>query len=245
MKVVSDICYSERSGQLLDIYLPDADVFPVFLYFHGGGLTGGDKTNTKVFLNYLASHGIAAVSANYRLYPNASYPDFLRDAAEAAAWVKRHMGEYGKVTDLYIGGSSAGGYISQMLCFDRKWLGEYGLNPMDFAGFVHDAGQPTCHFNVLKERGLDSRRVIVDEYSPLFYVGADETYPAMLIIVSDNDMENRYEQTLLLNATLKHFGHSDNVQLTVMNGKHCAYIGMVDEDGMSVFGKLIEAFIND
>lgn len=243
MKLIADVCYNEKSGQLLDIYLPEQDKFPVFVYFHGGGLTGGDKTNTKCFLEYLANHGIAAVTANYRLYPNAAYPDFLVDAAAASAWVKEHMCQYGTVEGIYIGGSSAGGYISQMLCFDKTWLKAHDLAPLDFAGFIHDAGQPTCHFNVLKERGIDARRVIADEFSPLFYVGADEEYPRMLIIVSDNDMENRYEQTMLLISTLKHFGHSDKVTTTVMNGKHCAYIGRLDEDGESTFGKMIQAYI--
>ena len=47
---------------------------------------------------------------------------------------------------------------------------------MDFAGFIHDAGQPTSHFNVLKELGKDSKRIIVDETAPMYFVGMDETY---------------------------------------------------------------------
>ena len=67
----------------------------------------------------------------------------------------------------------------------------------------------------------------------------------MYIIVSDRDMQNRYEQTMLMISTLKHFGHTENVQLKVMNGTHCAYVDAVDENGESVFGKLVLPFIND
>ena len=71
-----------------------------------------------------------------------------------------------------------------------------------------------------------------------------EQYPPMLIIVSDNDMENRYEQTMLLVSTLKHFDHFEKMQLKVMNGTHCAYVGATDQNGESVIGKLIAEFIN-
>ena len=243
MKVILDVTYSEKTNEKLDIYLPEKESFPVFVYYHGGGITAGDKKNTRPFYEHLASSGIAVVTVNYRLYPNAKYPDFIEDCAEAASWVYKNIARYGKIEGIYLGGSSAGGYISQMLCFDKKWLAEYGLTPMDFSGFVHDAGQPTCHFNVLKARGFDSRRIVVDEYSPLYFVGSDEKYPPMLIIVSDNDMKNRYEQTMLLMETLDHFGHGESAELIVMSGKHCAYLDTTDQDGKNIFGKIVEKFI--
>lgn len=243
MKTMRDICYCEEHQQYLDVYLPDGDSFPVFVYFHGGGLECGDKTGQPVLCDYLVANGVAVVMANYRMYPQAKYPDFLRDSAKAVAWVIRHMPSYGSVNGVYVGGSSAGGYISQMLCFDRSWLSAYGVRPQDIAGFIHDAGQPTCHFNVLRERGLDTRRVIVDDSAPLYHIDASGQYPRMLIIVSDNDMENRYEQTMLLVSTLKHFGHSAGVTLKVMHGGHCAYINQVDAEGASVLGTMISDFI--
>jgi len=246
MKTVTDICYSREADQYLDIYLPECGSFPVFLYFHGGGIESGNKAEgIDLFVRHLTDRGIAVVSANYRMYPTAKYPEFLEDAAQATAWVFENMKDYGEVTGIYVGGSSAGGYISQMLCFDKHYLAKHGIAPTDIAGFIHDAGQPTSHFNVLRERGIDSRRVIVDESAPLYHVGVDEKYPPMLIIVSDRDMENRYEQTVLLVSTLKHFGHSENVKLQVLESTHCAYISKADERGVSIFGDLIGRYILD
>ncbi len=162
MKKIIDVCYNAETGQCLDIYLPECRSFPVFLYFHGGGLEAGSKTDV-----------------------------------------------------------------------------------MKISGFIHDAGQPTCHFNILRERGIDTRRVIIDESSPIYHIDGKGQYPPMLIIVSDNDMENRYEQTMLLVSTLKHFGYSDKVKLKIMNGGHCAYIAAEDESEESVFGKIIAEFINE
>ena len=153
------------------------------------------------------------------------------------------MSRYGKVKNIFVGGSSAGGYLSKMLCFDKRWLAPYGIKPTDIAGFYHDAGQPTCHFNVLRERGIDSRRVIVDDSAPLYHIGEDSGYPPMLILVSDHDMENRYEQTMLLISTLKHFGHTDTVTLKIMHGTHCSYVDALDQDGESVLGKAVLDFV--
>lgn len=247
MKSITDILYSEEANQYLDVHLPECDRFPVFLYFHGGGIESGDKVAKRydAFIKHLTDKGIAVVSANYRMYPTAKYPEFIEDAACATAWVFANMRNYGEVTGIYVGGSSAGGYLSQMLCFDKKYLAKYDITPMDITGFIHDAGQPTAHFNVLRERGIDSRRVIVDESAPLYHIGVDEKYPPMLIIVSDNDMQNRYEQTMLVMSTLKHFGLDENVKLQVMHSTHCGYVGKVDENGVSIFGKLVSDYILD
>lgn len=244
MNSISDISYGKDPAQRLDIHLPESKTFPLLIYFHGGGLEKGDKAQLPMFYEYLANRGIAVVSANYRLYPDAEYPDFVEDAAAVVAWTLEHMGKYGDVKGVYVGGSSAGGYLSMMLCFDRRWLEKYGIEPGRIAGYVHDAGQPTCHFRVLRERGTDSRRVMIDDSAPLYHIGAEAEYPPMLIIVSDNDMENRYEQTMLVMSTLRHFRYDmSKITLKVMHGTHCAYVRQMDDAGNSVFGRLVEEFI--
>lgn len=243
MKKVQDIVFGDPAfEQKLDVYLPDGPVSSVFVYFHGGGLERGDKKKAEIFSPYLTERGIAVVSANYRMYPNAEYPEYIRDAAEAVAWTYKYMRGELNCDKLYIGGSSAGGYLSMMLCFDKRYLEGVGLNNSAVTGYFHDAGQPTAHFNVLKYRGIDSRRIIVDETAPLYYIGLEKEYPPMRFVVSDNDMKNRYEQTMLVLSTLSHFEYQ-NYDHVIMNGKHCEYCRKIDENGESVFGKMIADFI--
>ena len=244
MKKYIDIPYGKLDEQKLDIYCPEEADFPVFLYFHGGGIEAGHKGGDTIehIAEYLTDRGIGFISADYRMYPTAVYPEFIRDAAQASAWVKKHVAEYGGNGEIYLGGSSAGGYLSMMLCFDKKYLAPYKLKATDFTGFIHDAGQPTTHFNVLRERGIDSRRVIVDEAAPLWHICAEGEYPRMLFIVSDNDMPGRYEQTKLVLATLKDFGKS-GYDCIEMHGTHCAYVAAVDENGDSVFAKMAANYI--
>ena len=243
MKTIENISYGNLdSVRKIDLYLSDGAASSMFVYFHGGGLEHGDKKSADVFAPYLTSRGIAVVSANYRMYPNAAYPDFICDAAEAVAWANRYMKEEIGCDKLYVGGSSAGGYLSMMLCFDKRYLESVGLDNSKVAGYFHDAGQPTAHFNVLKYADIDPRRIIVDETAPLYYVGLEKEYPPMRFVVSDNDMKNRYEQTMLMLSTLSHFGYQ-NFDHIVMHGKHCEYCGKIDNDGESVFGQMIYDFV--
>ena len=245
MRVISNISYSDigHPAQMLDLWLPENKEFSIFIFFHGGGLEHGSKE--EKYIQELVNKGVAVVSANYRMYPSAVFPEFIRDAAAAVAWTYQNIQNYGKCSKFFVGGSSAGGYISQMLCFDKSYLAPYGINPANIDGFIHDAGQPTVHFNVLRERGIDSRRIIVDEAAPLYFVGKEHEYAPMLFVVSDNDMENRYEQTMLMISTLKHFGYDQNkIELKVMQGTHCSYYNWSYENGDNAFVTIINDYIS-
>ena len=242
MKKIENIKYSDCPECLLDIYLPDSEKFSTFVYFHGGGLENGDKTDANVLAEYLVKHNVAVVSANYRMYPKAKYPDYIEDAAKCVCWTIENIKDYGSCDDIYVGGSSAGAYISMLLCFDKKYLSKYNILPTDIAGYIHDAGQPTSHFNVLREKGIEPKRVIVDETAPLYHIGAEENYSQMMFIVSDNDMESRLEQTMLTKSTLKRFGYDADVK--IMHGNHCEYVGKENENGESILGEIIYSYID-
>jgi len=244
MKSITDVVYNQF-GQKLDVNLPDGQAKAVFVYYHGGGLEAGSKTASAVYHKYLTDRGVCVIDVNYRMYPDAKYPEFISDAADAVVWAKENLSKYNLPDKIFVGGSSAGGYLSMMLCFDEKYLAERGIDAKSLSGFVHDAGQPTTHFNILRERGLDTRRVIIDEAAPLYHIGRNGCECTnMLFIVSDNDMKNRYEQTMLTLSTLDHFGYDKNkISHMVVQGKHCAYCHKTDENGDSIFGKYVFDFI--
>lgn len=246
MKVIENIFYTRAQSpfQSLDLYLPDCESFPVVIYFHYGGFTGGDKSGYK-FIPFLQERGIAVISANYRLYPEAAYPDFIRDGAMAVAWAYKHMPEYGNITGYFIGGSSAGGYLTAMLCFDKKYLKMHKIDADDVTGYIMDGAQPTTHFNVLVERGFDKRRVVIDEAAPIYHITDGRNYPPMQIIVADQDLQNRQEQNTLLISTLKHFGYEgERVEHHVMpDSKHIRYVNTIDENGKSKFADIIYDFV--
>lgn len=241
MKEMLNIAYGTHELQKFDLYLPEKEEFPLLVYFHGGGIETGDKSREDEIAKSLCDLGIGFLSANYRLFPEAQYPEFIEDAATVVAWAMAHGKEYG-AKDIYVGGSSAGGYLSMMLCFDKKWLAAHGISPLQVAGFYHDAGQPTTHFNVVKARGLDKRRVIVDEAAPLYYVGLEEKYAPMRFALAEEDMQNRKEQTELFLSTMKHFGY-ENYDLVVRPGRHVKYLRRNNEAGENEFAGMVRDFI--
>ena len=244
MRFIEDIAYGLHPSQKLDVYLPDAETFPVYVHIHGGGFENGSKADCRTIAEYLTEYGIAVVAPEYRMYPDAAYPDYLRDSASAVAWAYKKMGEYGANGRLFVGGTSAGGYASMMLCFDKRWLAPHKLPKDAITGYFHDAGQPTVHFNIMRERGLDSRRIMVDEAAPLYHIGEDPEYPPMHFLVSDNDIPCRYEQIMTTMATMKYLGYDmDKVTWQLMHGTHCWYYRRKDENGVSLMGPLIRDFI--
>lgn len=242
MKSIYSVEY--KKDLVFDLHLPEGNNFDLFVYFHGGGLEKGSRRGVEVFAEPLAERGIAVASVEYRMYPDAKFPEFIEDCAESVRFLRDYVGQYGNCRRIFVGGSSAGGYLSMMLCFDKRYFEAVGMKPTDIAGYIHDAGQPTAHFNVLKMEGEDSRRVIVDERAPMYFVGMDKEYSPMLFIVSDEDMFARYEQTLLMVKTLEHFGHKENVYLSLQHSKHCKYVSKRDDDGESVFAKIVLSFID-
>jgi dipeptidyl aminopeptidase/acylaminoacyl peptidase len=241
MRILKDIIYDDNfcSIDKLDLYcteVRDADM--VFVYFHGGGLEGGDKSDFMESAEKLTEHGISVISANYRMYPNAAFPDFIEDCAKVIVWLKKEGTSYGNFKRIFIGGSSAGAYLSMMLYFDKDYLGRYGINSAAIEGYILDAGQPTTHFNVLRERGLDNRLVRIDEAAPLYFIDssveAGTKTPRFLIYAAENDMVNRLEQTYLLRKTMLHFGYEEEqIQMHVMKGyEHCQYTG--NEEFLSI-----------
>ena len=90
----------------LDIYYPeDIKDFPTVVWFHGGGLTGGNKH----IPHELTEQGFAVIAVNYRLSPRATNPAYIEDAAEAVAWTFRNIRQYGGDPDkIIVSGHSAG-----------------------------------------------------------------------------------------------------------------------------------------
>ena len=111
----------------LDICYPTGvKEFKTVVWYHGGGLTGGNKR----FREELMNQGFAVVAVNYRLYgKGAKNPDYTVDAAESLAWVFRHIADYGgDPGKIYVAGHSAGAYLALMLALDKSWLGAFGID---------------------------------------------------------------------------------------------------------------------
>ncbi|HEU4458165.1 MAG TPA: alpha/beta hydrolase [Methylibium sp.] len=142
---IADRRYGDDERQRLDLYRPlgraPAGGWPAVLFFYGGSWNSGARADYRFVGEALASRGIVCGVADYRLYPQVAYPDFLRDCANAAAWISTgavHLGLDAR--RLYLMGHSAGAYNAAMLALDARWLEGAGLAPARFAGWIGLAG---------------------------------------------------------------------------------------------------------
>ncbi|GGK18338.1 lipase [Yeosuana aromativorans] len=203
----SDSYINERC--VLDIYYPkNSEGFATLVWFHGGGLTGGNKEIPSA----LKEKGIAVVAVNYRLYPKVKAPKYIEDAAAAVSWVFKNIEHYGGNDSLiFVSGHSAGGYLTSMIGLDTSWLGKYDIDANKIAGLIPLSGHTITHFTVREERGIPGTQPVVDSLAPLFHVRADA--PPLLLITGDREMEmlGRYEENAYLMRMMKIVGHKETV----------------------------------
>lgn len=141
---IADIPYGSGPRRRLDVYAPEpaGDAHPVIVFFYGGSWSSGAKELYRFLGASLAARGRLAIVADYSLYPEARFPTFLEDAAQAVRWTKDNAARFhGDPARLFVMGHSAGAHIAAMLAFERRWLAGVGLsNTSDLAGMIGLAG---------------------------------------------------------------------------------------------------------
>jgi len=190
----------------LDIYYPvDLKDFTTVVWFHGGGITSGNKHIPEK----LKEQGIAVVAVNYRLSPKAKCPAYIEDAAAAVAWTFKNIEKYGgDPKKIVVSGHSAGGYLTSMIGLDKKWLAKYNIDANEIAMLIPFSGHCITHMTIRKERGIPDTQPIVDGFAPLYHVRADA--PPLILITGDREREmlGRYEENAYMMRMMRVAGHT-------------------------------------
>lgn len=202
----------------LDIYFPaKKKEFATIVWFHGGGLTGGNKELPEALKN----EGICIVGVNYRLDPQVRAPAYIEDAAAAVAWVFRHIEELGgDASRIFVSGHSAGGYLAMMVGLDKHYLATHDIDADSIAGLIPLSGQTITHFSIRKEYGMKDSHPLVDQYAPLYHVRPDA--PPLLLITGDREQEmlGRYEENAYMARMMKVAGHRQTRLLELQGYGH-------------------------
>lgn len=138
-----DIAYGAEARQRLDVYQPQGEIrnAPLVVFFYGGSWSKGERADYRFVGEALASQGIVAVVADYRLSPAVRYPVFVQDSARAVRWARDHAAGYGAdPARLFVMGHSAGAYNAAMVALDARWLQAEGMKPSQLAGWIGLAG---------------------------------------------------------------------------------------------------------
>ena len=195
----------------LDVIVPrDSDLqLPVYVYFHGGGWTSGDKASlTKYCAVQAAEGGMIVINANYRMATKFHAGHMLEDGNAVLDWVVRHAAEFGgDASRIVLGGDSAGGHIAALLtasAYNPDLAEHHGITPAvtpsSLRGLVQHCSLPD--FSVMFERGfvlgLNFLRMLLPErgnravlrqaarfISPIEWL--DNGYPPVFVTTSERD----------------------------------------------------------
>lgn len=210
-----DILYVVHDGvELLgDLYRPlGLDKAPVLVAVHGGGFQIGDRKFYQYWGPYLAQHGYAVFSIEYRLMKPGvkTWPGAVCDTKSAVQFARAHAAELGLDPDrIGLIGDSAGAHLSAMValageeplfsdddsdrqastsCVVKAVIGFYGVYDL-LAQWEHD--QITRPRDQITEKFLGgppmvSRKTFF-EASPLSYVTVDKNSTRFLLIYGHED----------------------------------------------------------
>jgi pimeloyl-ACP methyl ester carboxylesterase len=194
---------------VLDVYYPsNVTGFATVVWFHGGGLTGGNKH----IPDELKAKGFCVVAVNYRLHPKVTCPKYIEDAAAAVAWVFRNIQQYGGNPDMiFVSGHSAGAYLTSMIGLDKRWLSVYNIDADRIVGLIPLSGNAITHMTIRKERGMSDTQPYVDEYAPLFHVRPDA--PPYIMMTGDRELEmlGRYDENAYMLRMMKIIKHPHTI----------------------------------
>jgi acetyl esterase len=88
---------------------------PAIVFFFGGGWQGGTPQQFEQQCRYLASRGMLAVTADYRVASRQAVkvPESVRDAKSAIRWLRQNAARLGiDPSRIAAGGGSAGGHLA-------------------------------------------------------------------------------------------------------------------------------------
>lgn len=217
----------------LDLAIPrEAKGFSTVIWFHGGGLTGGEKFIPE----RLMGKDIAIVAVNYRLNPNVTSPAYIEDAAAATAWVFNNIENYGgNKNRIVLAGHSAGGYLVMMIGLDKQWLAKYNIDSDMIRLLVPFSGHTITHMTIRKERGIPDTQPIVDMMAPLYHVRINA--PPLHLITGDRNLEmlGRYEENAYMWRMMKTVGHANTYLYELQGFDH----GSMAEPGFDLLLKII------
>ncbi len=117
LTVTKDVSYGPHERHRLDIFVtPDGVLKPVFVFVHGGGFIGGDKSDPNGPYPYYENVGVWAartgfvgVTITYRRAPEVHWPSGAEDVGNALRWIRANIASHGGDPDgIVLMGQSAG-----------------------------------------------------------------------------------------------------------------------------------------
>lgn len=134
----ADIRYGDLPRQSLDVYVPrGASSRPTVVFWYGGFWRFGEKEWYRFVGAALANAGYVAIVPDYRVFPEARFPQFVDDGALAVKWAHEHASQFGgDPRSIFLMGHSAGGHIAELVALDERYLANVGGDSSWIRGWI-------------------------------------------------------------------------------------------------------------
>jgi acetyl esterase/lipase len=233
----------EHGPQVATLYRPAGKAIAAVVEVHGGGWTSGDRTSNEPIARHLSANGIAVLSLDFRMPPQAAYPVTLTDVTAGLRWMKAHAGDVGTVASrVGLLGTSSGGHLALLAALkprDARYAGKPAPGEpdgtVDFAVLAWPVSDPLARYRAVVERkntrlieahhAFWADEAAMAEGSPFDIVtrGDAQNMPSLLILQGTNDnnltpdMQHRF-----IDAYRTKGG---NAELVLFDGEPHSFIG--------------------
>jgi acetyl esterase/lipase len=253
-EIKADLAYIPGASdfQKLDLYLPAKRPFKTIMFAYGGGWHGGSRKNMAPIGKRFQELGYGCAMISYRLTPPNKWPAHINDAADAATWVLKHIGDYGgDAKQVWLAGHSSGAQLVVLLATDSTWLATRNVKPTDFKGVIgistpvdlEPHNDMTFGDALMGGAGADpwNRNVDAMKYaSPINHIkGA--IAPPLLLMAGDSDMPGLSDGGKRFAAQAKQAGMNVRFE-TIKDRNHMSIMLGLLKDGDPAL-KLIQSFI--
>ena len=130
---IADATYGVFERNVFDLWkAPSTLPAPLVIYIHGGGFNSGSKEKlSEKLLGELLKNGVSVMAINYRLLPDAAYPDPLTDCIRALQFARVHASEWNiDPNRIALTGSSAGALASLWIAFHDDMAVPKSVDPV-------------------------------------------------------------------------------------------------------------------
>jgi acetyl esterase len=233
----------EHGPLVATLYRPAGAAIAAVVEVHGGGWTSGDRTSNAPIARHLSANGIAVLSLDFRMPPQATYPVTITDVTAGLRWMKAHASEVGTVSSrVGLLGTSSGGHLALLAALkprDERYAGTPSPGEpdgtVDFAVLCWPVSDPLARYNAVRERAntrlIEAHHAFwadeaaMAEGSPYDIVvrGDAQKMPSLLILQGTNDnnltpdMQHRF-----IDAYRTKGG---NAELVLFDGEPHSFIG--------------------
>jgi acetyl esterase/lipase len=135
--------FGQDPRQQLDLYVPDTNTIdkPLVVFVYGGAWKMGNRDEYAFVAQAFTRLGYPVMIADYRLYPEVTYPAFVDDIANAIAFIEQNSTLTGFTPNqgMILVGHSSGAHTAALLATQPDRLTNAGVT-LPLVGFIGLAG---------------------------------------------------------------------------------------------------------